>query len=115
MDGHGDGRGVAWLSYVPVPGLALVPVLLRPEDRLTRYHAWQGGILVGGLWVAMTLFGFLVLAVDDEGFRGVAGFLFAVLLFTGLGQLLWGGVRSAMGQYPRLRPAWDLAALLRRE
>jgi hypothetical protein len=106
---------VAWLSYVPIPGLAFVPVLLHPADRLARYHAWQGGLLVGSLWIAMTLFALLILAIDAEGFRAVAGFLFGLLLIAGFAQLLWGAVRAAMGHYPRLRPVWDLAAALRRE
>lgn len=110
-----DGRGVAWLSYLPVPGLALVPVLLHPADRLTRYHAWQGGLLVGALWVLMSLFAVLILAIDAKGFRDVAGFLFGILLLAGLGQMAWGAVASALGRYPRLRPAWDLAAAVRRE
>ena len=110
-----DGRGVAWLSYLPVPGLALVPVLLHPGDRLARYHAWQGGLLVGGLWLLMSLFALLILAVGADGFRATAGFLFGVLLIGGLVQMVWGAVASAMGRYPRLRPAWDLAAAIRRE
>ena len=113
MDGR-DGRSVAWLSYLPIPGLALVPVLLHPADRLARYHAWQGGLLVAGLWVAMTLFALLILAIDAEGFRAFAGFLFGILLIAGLVQLVWGAVRAAMGHYPRLRPAWDLASALRK-
>lgn len=110
-----DGRGVAWLSYLPIPGLAFLPVLLHPGDRLARYHAWQGGLLVGSLWVVMTVFALLILAIDAKGFRDVAGFLFGVLLIGALAQMVWGGVMSAMGRYPRLRPAWDLAAAIRRE
>lgn len=110
-----DGRGAAWLSYLPVPGLALVPVLLHPGDRLARYHAWQGGVLVGGLWVLMTLFALLILAIDAQAFRAGAGFLVGVLLIAALVQMVWGAVASARGRYPRLRPAWDLAAALRRE
>ncbi|MFA5944422.1 MAG: hypothetical protein WC876_08155 [Candidatus Thermoplasmatota archaeon] len=110
-----DGRAVAWLSYLPIPGLALVPVLLHPDDRLTRYHAWQGGLLVGGLWVALTVFALLILAVDAKAFRDVAGFLFGVLLLVAFAQMVWGAVACGLGRYPRLRPAWDLAAFLRRE
>jgi hypothetical protein len=108
-----DGRAVAWLSYVPIPGLAFVPVLLHPADRLARYHAWQGGLLVAGLWAAMTAFALLILAIEAEAFRAVAGFLFGLLLLAAFWQLAWGGVRAALGQYPRLRPAWDLAQALR--
>jgi hypothetical protein len=110
-----DGRGIAWLSYLPIPGLAFVPVLAHPGDRLARYHAWQGGLLVGGLWALMTVFALLILAIDAKPFRDGAGFVFGVLLIAGLVQMVWGAVSSAMGRYPRLRPAWDLAAALRRE
>jgi hypothetical protein len=110
-----DGRAVAWLSYLPIPGLAVVPALLHPEDRLARYHAWQGGLLVGSLWILMTAFALLILAVPAEGFRDVAGFLFGLLLIAALVQMGWGAVGAAMGRYPRLRPAWDLAALLRHD
>ncbi|HUR25197.1 MAG TPA: hypothetical protein VM327_04180 [Candidatus Thermoplasmatota archaeon] len=110
-----DGRGVAWLSYLPLPGLALVPVLMHPGDRLARYHAWQGGVLVGGLWILMTVFALLILAIDARPFRAGAGFLAGLLLVGSLVQMVWGAVSSALGRYARLRPAWDLAAALRRE
>jgi uncharacterized membrane protein len=85
-----DGRGVAWLCYVPLPGLALAAVLARPGDRLVRFHAWQGTLAILGLLAA-----------------GLA-------LLGGLGQLGWGVASAARGRYGRLRPWWDLAALLKR-
>lgn len=110
-----DGRGVAWLSYLPVPGLALLPVWLHPQDRLARYHAWQGGLLVGGFFVLMLAFGLLTLLSDAKGYRQAVGLLSGTVLLVGVVQMVWGAVSSAMGRYPRLRPAWDLAAALRRE
>ena len=110
-----DGRSVAWVGYVPVPGLFLVPALARPGDRLSRYHAWQSGLLVGLLYAAMTLVGLLAMASDAKAYRATVGFVGGLLLLAGLVQLGWGGAGAAMGRFPRLRPAWDLARVLRRE
>lgn len=110
-----DGRSLAWLGYVPVPGLFLVPALARPEDRLSRYHAWQSGLLVGLLYVGLTLVGLLAMASDAKAYRSTVGFIGGLLLLAGLVQLSWGGAGAAMGRFPRLRPAWDLARLLRRD
>lgn len=110
-----DGRDVAWVSYIPIPGLALVPLALRPGDRLVRYHARQGTFLVVGLLAAMLLVGLLTLLSDSSGFRTTVGLLSGFILLAGVVQLVWGGVGAALGRYPRLRPAWDLAAMARRE
>ena len=109
-----DGRSVAWLSYVPLPGLALLPLALHPGDRLTRYHARQGTVLVLVLYVAMLLVGFLSLLSGGKGYRTTVSTLSGLLLVAGAVQLVWGGAGAAMGRYPRLRPAWDLAAATRR-
>ena len=110
-----DGRTLAWLGYVPIPGLFLVPALARPGDRLARYHAWQSGVLVLGLFAAMFLVGLLGLLSDSGGYRRAVGFLGGLVLLAGLVGLAWGGVGAAMGRFPRVRPAWDLAAMLRRD
>ena len=110
-----DGRGVAWLSYVPLPGLALVPVLLHPGDRLARYHARQGTVLVVGLLAVMAVVGLLTLLSEAKGYRTLVGLLSGVVLLGGIAQLAWGAVGAALGRYPRLRPAWDLAAKWRRD
>jgi Na+/melibiose symporter-like transporter len=109
-----DGRGVAWLSYVPIPGLALVPVLLNPGDRLSRYHAWQGTALVLGFLAVMFVVGLLTLLSEGKGYRAVVGSVAGILLVAAVIQMAWGAVGAAMGRYPRLRPAWDVAAALRR-
>ncbi len=109
-----DGRGVAWIGYIPVPGLSFVPVLLRPDDRLTRYHAWQSGMLVIGLWFLLGLTGFFLRVSEAEAFRSIVGVIISLVLLVGLVQLGWGAVQAARGAYPRLRPAWDLAAMVRR-
>ncbi len=110
-----DGRSVAWLGYVPVPGLFLVPAVARPGDRLARYHAWQSGLLVGLLYGGLTLVGLLAMASDAKAYRSAVGLLGGLLLLAGAVQLAWGGAGAAMGRYPRLRPAWDVARLLRRD
>jgi len=108
-----DGRGVAWLAYVPIPALAVVPVLLRPGDRLVRYHAWQGGTLVVLLLAVLVLVG-LAARVLPAGAQGPVGLLAGLLLLGGLVQLVYGAAGAAMGRFPRLQPAWGLASALRR-
>ena len=109
-----DGRAVAWLSYVPLPGLAFVAVRLHPEDRLTRFHAWQGTVLVVGLLAAMLVVGLVTLLSAAKGYRAAVGSVSGVLLVAGVVQLTWGAASAAMGRFVRLRPAWDVAAALRR-
>jgi hypothetical protein len=108
-----DGRTVAWISYVPLPGLALLAVRLHPHDRLTRFHAWQGTILVVGLLATMLVVGLLTMLSDAEGYRAAVGGLAGAALVAGVVQLVWGGVAAALGRFTRLRPAWDVAAALR--
>jgi cytochrome b len=110
-----DGRSLAWLGYVPVPGLFLVPVLARPDDRLARYHAWQSGLLVGLVYVGLTAVGLLAMASDAKAYRSTVGFVGGLLLLAGAVQLAWGGAGAARGRFPRLRPAWDLAAMVRKK
>ena len=105
---------MAWLCYVPLPGLALAAVLARPGDRLVRFHAWQGTLAILGLLAGMTLFGLLAMASEAAGYRAFLGFVAGVALLAGLGQLGWGIASAARGRYGRLRPWWDLAALLKR-
>jgi hypothetical protein len=109
-----DARGIAWLAYLPIPGLGLVPALARPDDRLARYHAWQGTVLVVGFLIVMAAGGLLTVAVGGKSAPMAAGLLLGLIFVAGVGQMLWGGIAAAMGRYPRLRPAWDLARLLRR-
>lgn len=109
-----DGRGVAWLSYVPIPGLALVAVRLHPEDRLTRFHAWQGTALVLGLLSAMLVAGLLTLVSSAKGYLAAVGGIAGLVLLAGVVGLAWGMVGAATGRFTRLRPAWDLAAAVRR-
>jgi len=110
-----DGRGVAWLSYVPVPGLALVPVLLHPADPLARYHAWQGTAHTLALLAALLVMGFLTLLSKADAYRLLVGLAAGAVLVAGVAQLVWGAAGAAMGRYPRLRPAWDLAAAVRKD
>lgn len=109
-----DGRGIAWLSYVPLPGLALAAVLLRPGDRLVRYHAWQASLaLLGGLLFLFAM-GLLARLSGAGGYRAALGLLSGLGLVTLLVQLAWGAAAAARGRFARLRPWWDVAALLKR-
>jgi hypothetical protein len=109
-----DGRAVAWLAYVPIPGLALIQVRLHPQDRLARYHAWQGTTLVVGSYLTLVLTGMLGLLSDAKAYRQTVGLLAGLVLVGALAQLLWGAFHAALGRYPRLQPAWAVVALLRR-
>lgn len=110
-----DGRGVAWLGYVPVPGLAFVPALVRPASRLARYHAWQGGLLVALVYLALLVVGLLGLLSEGDAYRATVAATAAAVLVAAVVQMLWGAVGAALGRYPRLRPAWDVANALRGE
>lgn len=109
-----DGRGVAWLGYLPIPGLALAALAAAPTARLVRYHAWQATMLVALLYLWLIAIGMLSLLSTAPAFRTSLGLISGIGLVAALVQLALGGVAAARGLYPRLRPAWDLAALLRR-
>lgn len=109
-----DGRRLAWLAYVPIPGLALVPVAVHPGDRLTRFHAWQGTIAVLGLVAWLLVIGLLARLSDADAYRTTLGIVSGLGLLAGLVQLGWGIASAALGRFQRLRPWWDLASLVRR-
>ncbi len=102
-----EGRSVAWIAYVPLPGLAFVPALAAPKDRLARYHAWQGGLLVSLLYAWLFLWGLAARPASDAA-RDVLGMMAGLGLLAGLVGLVWGAVGSALGRYVRIRPVWDL-------
>lgn len=109
-----DGRGVAWLAYLPLPGLALAQVRMHPADRLARYHAWQGTALVVGTYLALVLTGLLALLSDAKPYRALVGLAAGLVLLGAVVQMLWGMAAAATGRFTRLQPAWSLAALVRR-
>lgn len=105
-----DGRSVAWVAYVPVPGLALVPAYAARGDRLARYHARQGGLLVlllYGVLLALGLAGQAAPGAQDALAAAAAPFL-----ILGVAGLAWGMLGALRGRFTRVRPAWDLCALL---
>lgn len=101
---------VPWLSYVPVPGLQVVAVWLAPDDPLTRYHAWQGGVLVAMLYAFLVVVGLLARASDAPAYLATMGLASGFGLLAGLAGLVYGAVSAARGRYGRVRPAWDLLA-----
>lgn len=101
---------VPWLSYVPIPGLQAIAVLIAPDDPLTRYHAWQGGVLVALLYAFLVLVGFLVRISDAPSYLAAMGLLAGAGLLAGIGGLGYGAYAAARGRYGRVRPAWDLLA-----
>ncbi|MEK6976158.1 MAG: hypothetical protein AABY18_07435 [Candidatus Thermoplasmatota archaeon] len=110
---NADGRSVAWLSYVPLPGLALAAVAARPRDRLVRFHAWQGTLAILGLLVFLFLTGLAARLSEARAYRLSLGLLSGLGLLAGFVQLGWGIAGAATGRYVRLRPWWDLAAMLK--
>jgi hypothetical protein len=106
--GHVDGRSVAWVSYLPIPGIALVAALAARHDRLARFHALQGGWLVALLYVALIVVGFVARASDAAWWRLAWGLVVGILLIASLFGMVWGAAGSLRGRFVRVRPVWDL-------
>ncbi|MEK6985864.1 MAG: hypothetical protein AABX89_05750 [Candidatus Thermoplasmatota archaeon] len=105
-----NGRAVAWLAYIPLPGLFLVPLLGARGDRLARFHALQGGVLTIAFLVLLMLSGFYAFARNGTKAAPVdAAILSALLFVVGLAYLVIGAIAAARGRFTRLRPVWDLA------
>ena len=104
---------MAWVAYLPFPGLFALAVLAYPRDRLVRYHAWQGGTLVVLLYAWLTLWG-LAAAPAPAGAQEAMGVAAGAGLLLAAFGLAWGGVSAARGRYPRIRPVWDLLAAIGR-
>jgi hypothetical protein len=105
---------LAWIAYLPVPGLALVPALARPLDRFHRYHARQGGWAVVAWWLGLLLWGVLAMASEASVYRVIIGSFTMAWLVAGVAMVAFGVVWSVTGRYGRLRPVWDVLSLLRR-
>jgi hypothetical protein len=105
-----DGKAVAWVAYLPLPGLGLVPAWAAPHDPLARYHARQGGVLVGLLYAL--LLGIGLLGQAFPGASPAIAIVAAPVLLLGLAGILWGLAGALRARYVRVRPAWDLCALL---
>jgi hypothetical protein len=106
-----DGKAVAWVAYVPLPGLGLVPAWAAPHDPLARYHARQGGLLVVLLYALLLGVGFLGQALPDDAKPFVA-LLAATVLLLGLAGIAWGAMGALRARYVRVRPVWDLCSVI---
>ncbi len=121
---HGNRHGVfqprpgslcvalAWLPYLPIPGLALIAVWIEPDNPHTRFHAWQGGTLVVAGFLLVLLLGMLGLLSDAAWYGAVIGTLSGLILLGVLVGSIWGIVSAARGRYDRLRPVWDVLAAM---
>jgi hypothetical protein len=105
-----DGKAVAWVAYLPLPGLDLVPAWAAPHDPLARYHARQGGVLVGLLYVLLLAIGFLGQAMPDAS--PIIAIVAAPVLLLGLAGIAWGIFGALRARYVRVRPAWDICAAI---
>jgi uncharacterized membrane protein len=110
-----DGRTIAWLSYVPLPGLGVVAALLAPEDRLVRFHAWQGTLLILAGFAAMALLGGLALAVPEGAGRTAFGAAAGLVLVAGVVLLVLGLLSAALGRFDRLPLFAAFAGWMRRD
>ncbi len=105
-----SGRAVAWLAYVPLPGLFLIPLLGHRGDRLARFHGIQGGIVTVAFLLLLMLSGFYSYARSGTTASAPdAAILALVVMLGGLGYLVAGAVAAGRGRFLRLRPAWDVA------
>lgn len=105
---------VAWLAYLPLPGLAVVPALVHGDDRLARFHAWQGGVLVVIVWILLAILGALLKVSDASGYQGFIGFLALVVLIAYIVAASIGIVAVVREQFVRVRPVYDVLALVNR-
>lgn len=101
-----QGRAVAWVAYVPLPGSFLVPLLAAPQDRLARYHARQGGLLVGGAYLLLLVVGLIDVAAPANWLQWIAGIVSGMTLLG----IVAGGLGAARGRFTRVRGVWDLLA-----
>lgn len=105
---------LAWLAYVPIPGLAFIPAFAAPYGRLERYHAWQGGLLTALLYTGLVLIGLLEKTSTSGGFLQFIGILAAIWLLVCLTGAGFGVAASFTGKFARIRPVWDLLRVLGR-
>jgi uncharacterized membrane protein len=103
------GRTIAWAAYVPIPGAAWLVARAAPRDRLVRHHARQGGLLAIALWLLLLGLGLLL---PVPGMRDAVSAVLGAVLGLAILALAVGIVSAARGRYVRLRPLWDLAALI---
>lgn len=104
---------LGWIAYLPIPGLFLVPWLAQPRDRNARFHAWQGGLLVGLLWVVLILLGLLGRASDASGFQLFIGAVTLIVLIAYFIGALVGALAAGRDRFVRIRPVYDILALRR--
>lgn len=101
-------RLTAAACYLPVPGLAWLLARARPQDRLVRFHARQGGWLAVGAWALLVAAGFLP---ARSPMLPIAAGLVLALAATGI---LVGAASAARGHFARLRGLSDALVMAQR-
>ncbi len=101
----------AWACYLPVPLLRTLLVLAAPHDRLLRFHAWQGRVVVWGTVAAIFLFGLLGLLSDAKWYQASIGLPAGLALIAYVYYAGKGTAGAAAGRYTRVAPAYAVLSL----
>ncbi|MBN1693970.1 hypothetical protein JW879_01035 [candidate division WOR-3 bacterium] len=87
-----DGKSIAWLSYLGL--LLLIPLLVKPENTFCKHHAKQGIVLLG-LWIAVSIISPFISVLDSLAFLAIA-----VISIIGIVQSLSGNYwKAPLGIY----------------
>ncbi len=105
---------LGWIAYLPLPGLALVPALVERYSRNARFHAWQGGALVVLLWVVLILLGLLARISGGEAMEAIIGTVTLLVMIAYLVGAITGAIAAGRDRYIRVRPVYELVALIKR-
>lgn len=87
-----EGKSLAWLSYLGL--LLLIPLLVKPENTFCKHHSKQG-IVILGLWIAVSILSPFIRVLDSLAFLAIA-----VISIIGIVQALSGNYwKAPLGIY----------------
>ncbi len=104
----------AWACYLPVPLLRTALVLAAPTDRLLRFHAWQGRVVVWGTLAIVMLLGLLGMLSDATWYQASLGLPAGLALIVYVFYAAKATAGAAAGRYTRVGPAYALLSALGR-